>query len=67
MASAEVDLEMDDLFGDGQSVEENLDQPMEPTNAEEAPEGPNDAPGQGRFHTEGDGLVCTRRSVFSIV
>ena len=29
MAVAEVDLDMDDIFGDGRDVEELLDQPVE--------------------------------------
>ncbi len=53
MASAEVDLDMDDLFGDGQDVDENMEQQqtVEPDMNEEAVGGEGQT--QGDKNTSG--------------
>ena len=53
MAMAEVDLEMDDLFGDGQDIDELMDQPTQQGEFDdEAVEVPESQEGQ----TQGKGV-----------
>ena len=51
MAVAEVDLEMDDLFGDGQDLEELLDQPAEQRELDDEAQ---EVPGPGEGQTQGN-------------
>ena len=59
MAVAEVDLEMDDLFGDGQDVEELLDQPAEQRELDDEAQ---EVPGPGEGQTQGNICPTTYRS-----